>query len=148
MDRTEREGLVLQPDNSLQPFCICLCCGCCCGVLTSAKKYDKPSELIGHNFYAIVNNKACNGCSVYAKRCQIDAIGIEDKKAVIDLDRCIGFGLCVTTSKNKALHLSGGKKKTIPPKNTVMLYLRILSEKVGKQKMMGNMLKLLAGKQL
>ena len=148
MDRAEREGLVLQPGNSLQPFCICLCCGCCCGVLTSAKKYDKPAELIAHNFYANVNNEACNGCSVCVKRCQMDAISIKDKKAVIDLDRCIGCGLCVTTCENEAMHLMEKKKKTIPPRNAVMLYLGILSEKVGKQKMMGNMLKLLAGKQL
>jgi len=38
------------------------------------------------------------------------------------------------------------KKKTIPPKNSVTLYLGIISEKVGKQKMMGNMLKLLLRK--
>jgi len=148
LDRAEREGLVLQPGNSLQPFCICLCCGCCCGVLTSAKKYDKPSELIAHNFYASVNNEACNGCSACIKRCQMDAIGIEDKKALIDLDRCIGCGLCVTTCKNKAMYLIEKKKKTVPPRNAVMLYLGILSEKVGKQKMMGSMLKLLLGKQL
>jgi Na+-translocating ferredoxin:NAD+ oxidoreductase subunit B len=148
LDRAEREGLVLQPGNSLQPFCICLCCGCCCGVLTAAKKYDKPSELIVHNFYADVKNEACNGCSVCVKRCQMDAIGIEDKKAVVNLDRCIGCGLCVTTCKNEAMYLIEKKKKTVPPKNAVMLYLGILSEKVGKQKMMGSMLKLLAGRQL
>ena len=148
MDRAEREGLVLQPGNSLQPFCICLCCGCCCGVLTSAKKYDKPAELIAHNFYAQVNIEACNGCSICVKRCQMDAILMEDKKAVIDLDRCIGCGLCVTSCKKEAMHLLETKKKTVPPRNAVMLYLSILSEKVGKQKMMGNMLKLLLGKQL
>lgn len=148
MDRAEREGLVLQPGNSLQPFCICLCCGCCCGVLASAKKYDKPAELIGHNFYVNVKNEACNGCSVCIKRCQMDAISIEDKKAKIDLDRCIGCGLCVTTCKTEAMHLIEKKNKTVPPRNAVMLYLGILSEKVGKQKMMGSMIKLLLGKQL
>ena len=148
MNRAEREGLVLQPGNSLQPFCICLCCGCCCGVLTSAKKYGNPADLIAHNFYAEVNCDSCNGCSLCVKRCQMDAIHIEDKKAVIDLDRCIGCGLCVTTCKKEALHLLETKKKTVPPKNAVMLYLGILSEKAGKQKMMGNMLKLLLGKQL
>ena len=148
MDRGEREGLVLQPGNSLQPFCICLCCGCCCGVLTSAKKYDKPAELIAHNFYAQVISEACNGCSLCVKRCQMDAIRIEDKKAEIDLDRCIGCGLCVTTCKQEAIRLIEKTKKTVPPKNAVKLYLGILSEKAGKQKMMGNMLKLLLGKQL
>ena len=148
MDRAEKEGLVLQPGNSLQPFCICLCCGCCCGVLTSAKKYNNPAELIAHNFYAKVNEEACNGCSLCVKRCQMDAILIEEKKAVIDLNKCIGCGLCVTTCKKEALKLLETDKKTVPPRNAVMLYLGILSEKVGKQKMMGNMLKLLMGKQL
>ena len=148
MDRAEREGLVLQPGNSLQPFCICLCCGCCCGVLTSAKKYDKPADLIAHNFYAQINYKACNGCSLCVKRCQMDAIHMESKKAVIDFNRCIGCGLCVTTCKKEAIHLLETKKKTVPPMNAIMLYLGILSEKVGKRKMMGSMLKLLMGKQL
>jgi NAD-dependent dihydropyrimidine dehydrogenase PreA subunit len=148
INRAEREGLVLQPGNSLQPFCICLCCGCCCGVLTSAKKYKKPAELIAHNFYARVEEELCNGCAVCVTRCQMEAIQIENKKAIIDLDRCIGCGLCVTTCKKEALRLMGKTKKTIPPRNATMLYLGILSDKVSKQKMMGNMLKLLTGKQL
>lgn len=148
INRAEREGLVLQPGNSLQPFCICLCCGCCCGVLTSAKKYPKPAELIAHNFYARVEEELCNGCKVCVERCQLEAIQVKDKRASIDLDRCIGCGLCVTTCKREALRLMGKAKKTIPPRNAAMLYLGILSDKVGKRKMMGNMLKLLAGKQL
>ena len=78
----------------------------------------------------------------------MEAIRIENKKAIIDLYRCIGCGLCVTTCKTEALKLMGKTKKTIPPRNAAMLYLGILSDKVTKQKMMGNMLKLLAGRQL
>lgn len=148
INRAEREGLVLQPGNSLQPFCICLCCGCCCGVLTSAKKYEKPAELIAHNFYAKVKGELCTGCTICVNRCQMEAIQIENKKAIIDLNRCIGCGLCVTTCKTEALKLMEKTKKTIPPRNAAMLYLGILSDKVSKQKMMGNMLKLLTGKQL
>jgi electron transport complex protein RnfB len=130
INRAEREGLVLQPGNSLQPFCICLCCGCCCGVLTSAKKYKKPAELIAHNFYAKAEEELCNGCAICVTRCQMEAIQIENKKAVIDLDRCIGCGLCVTTCNKEALSLLGKAKKTIPPRNAAMLYLGILSDKV------------------
>jgi Na+-translocating ferredoxin:NAD+ oxidoreductase subunit B len=148
INRAEREGLVLQPGNSLQPFCICLCCGCCCGVLTSAKKYEKPAELIAHNFYAKVEEERCNGCTICVKRCQMEAVQIENRKAIIDLYRCIGCGLCVTTCKTEAVKLVGKTKKTIPPRNATMLYLGILSDKVSKRKMMGNMLKLLTGKQL
>ncbi|MFA9393046.1 MAG: 4Fe-4S binding protein [Prolixibacteraceae bacterium] len=64
------------------------------------------------------------------------------------LYRCIGCGLCVTTCKQEAMHLIETKKKTVPPKNAVLLYLGILNDKIGKQKMMGSMLKLLLGKQL
>jgi len=148
LDRAEREGLVLQPGNSLQPFCICLCCGCCCGVLNAAKKYPKPAELIAHNFYAEVNEELCNGCKVCIKRCQMDAVNLEDEKAKIDQDRCIGCGLCITTCKTESMKLIEKQKKTVPPRNTVLLYLGILSDKASKQKMMGNMLKLLLGKQL
>jgi len=28
LDRAEKEGMVLQPGNSIEPFCICICCGC------------------------------------------------------------------------------------------------------------------------
>ena len=148
IDRAEKEGLVLQPGNSLQPFCICLCCGCCCGVLNAAKKYTKPAELVAHNFYAQVNRELCNGCSICKKRCQMEAIVIQDKKAVIDLDRCIGCGLCITTCKPSAMSLIEKKKKTVPPRNAVMLYLSILNEKAGKVKKVSNMIKLLMGKQL
>jgi electron transport complex protein RnfB len=148
INRAEQEGLVLQPGNSLQPFCICLCCGCCCGVLTSAKKFEKPAELIAHNFFAQVEEELCTGCTICVNRCQMEAIHIENKKAIIDLYRCIGCGLCVTTCKTEALRLMGKTKKTIPPRNAAMLYLGILSDKVSKRKMMGNMLKLLTGKQL
>ena len=78
----------------------------------------------------------------------MDAIQIENKKAIIDLYRCIGCGLCVTTCNQEALSLLEKTKKTIPPRNAAMLYLGILSDKVSKRKMMGNMLKLLTGRQL
>jgi H+/Na+-translocating ferredoxin:NAD+ oxidoreductase subunit B len=148
LDYAEKTGLVLQPGNSLQPFCICLCCGCCCGVLTSAKKYEKPAKLFATNYYAEVIADNCNACKVCLKRCQMDAISIIDEIAVIDLDRCIGCGLCVTTCKKEAMKLIEKKNKTVPPRNAVMLYLSILKEKVGKRRMMGNMINLLTGQQL
>jgi H+/Na+-translocating ferredoxin:NAD+ oxidoreductase subunit B len=148
LDNAEKQGLVLQPGNSLQPFCICLCCGCCCGVLNSAKKYPEPAKLFATNFYAEVFNEKCNGCKVCISRCQMDAITLDEEKAVIDLNKCIGCGLCVTTCKQSAMKLIEKKNKTVPPRNAIVLYLSILKEKVGKRKMMGNMVNLLIGKQL
>lgn len=38
LEQADREGLVLQPENTVNPLFVCCCCGCCCGVLTAAKK--------------------------------------------------------------------------------------------------------------
>jgi len=143
--RAEKEGMVLQPGNTFDPFCICICCGCCCGVLTTAKKFPKPVELFATNYYAVVESSDCIGCGICVKRCQMDAIIVDNKKAIINLDRCIGCGLCVTTCPTKALKLQKKDKETVPPKNTAALYINILKEKYGKKKMIMKMFKLLLG---
>ena len=30
LDQADRQGLVLQPQNTLNPLFVCCCCGCCC----------------------------------------------------------------------------------------------------------------------
>jgi len=146
LDKAEDKGLVIQPGNSLQAFCICLCCGCCCGVLTSAKKFEKPAELFSTNYYAEIDNEKCIGCGICIKRCQMDAITRIDKKNVsLNLDRCIGCGLCVTKCPEKAISLKKKNKKSKPPMNIELLYLTILMRRAGKKKMIVNMLKLMAG---
>lgn len=148
LDRAEQSGLVLQPANSLQPFCICLCCGCCCGVLTTAKKLEKPAKHFATNYYVKLDQQLCKSCTLCVKRCQMDAIFQEGKTFTVDLDRCIGCGLCVTKCPAKALELVKKNNEIVPPKNSVQLYLSILKEKVGKKRMMLNMVKMLFGKQL
>ncbi len=146
LDKAEEKGLVIQPGNSLQAFCICLCCGCCCGVLTSAKKFDKPAELFATNYYAVLDHEKCSGCGLCIKRCQMDAITRIDKTTVdLNGDKCIGCGLCVTKCAKKALSLKRKSKKTKPPAKMELLYLTILMRKSGKKKMIVNMLKLMFG---
>ncbi|MBU1218389.1 4Fe-4S binding protein [Myxococcota bacterium] len=146
LDTAEKRGLVIQPGNSLQAFCICLCCGCCCGVLTAAKKFEKPARMFATNYYARLDPELCNGCGVCIKRCQMDALQLSGEKplrrAVLDLDRCIGCGLCITTCKPGALKLGKKEKVTVPPRNIEMLYLSILARKAGKGKMILNLLRL------
>ena len=148
LDMAEERGLVLQPGNSREPFCICLCCGCCCGVLTTAKKFPKPAELLVSNYYAVIDPEKCTGCGLCLRRCQMEALDIVDGVAMVNLDRCIGCGLCVTRCPADAAKLIKKKKVTVPPRNAVTLYLSILYEKAGKKRMMMNMLKLLVGKPL
>jgi ferredoxin len=149
LDKAEDKGLVLQPGNSQQAFCICLCCGCCCGVLTSAKKFEKPAELFATNYYAEIDYDKCTGCGLCIKRCQMDAITRIGKDRVeLDLNRCIGCGLCVTKCTKEAVSLKRKKRTTKPPVNIELLYLSILKRKAGKKKMIVNLLKLMLGKPL
>jgi len=44
LDKYQKEGFVLQPQNNQNPEYMCVCCGCCCGVLTMAKQFPRPAE--------------------------------------------------------------------------------------------------------
>jgi len=150
LDLAEKKGLVLQPGNSLQAFCICLCCGCCCGVLTAAKKFEKPAALFATNYYASIDAHLCNGCGACVRRCQMDAISqvVAGGPVVLNRDRCIGCGLCVTTCRPGAAKLHKKNRLTVPPRNIELLYLAILAKKAGKARMLLNLLKLAAGARL
>ena len=148
LDKAEDRGLVIQPANSLQPLCICLCCGCCCGVLTSAKKFEKPAELFATNYIIQIDEESCTGCGLCVKRCPMDALTRDGKKIIINPDRCIGCGVCaVKCPKKSALLVNRGKRRK-PPINTEHLYLSILAKKAGRMKMIVNLLKLAAGMRL
>lgn len=148
LDMAEKKGMVLQPGNSRKPSCICICCGCCCGVLTTAKKEAKPARFFATNYYARIEQASCTACGVCVKRCQMDAIVTDAEVFRVDRDRCIGCGLCVTTCKPRAAVLVKKDKQTVPPMNTEILYLSILAERAGRKKMIVNMLRLLLGKPL
>jgi electron transport complex protein RnfB len=148
LDMAQEKGMVLQPGNSRKPSCICICCGCCCGVITTAKKQSRPARFFASNYYACIDADLCKGCGVCVERCQMDAIIQEGKNFRVDLDRCIGCGLCVTKCKLGAVKLIKKAKVTVPPMNTEILYLSILKERAGRKKMIVNMLRLLLGKPL
>jgi Na+-translocating ferredoxin:NAD+ oxidoreductase RNF subunit RnfB len=148
LDMAHEKGMVLQPGNSRNPNCICICCGCCCGVLSTAKKQPRPARFFATNYFARVDMALCTGCGVCVQRCQMEAIILEDKNFRVDLDRCIGCGLCVTKCKPEAVKLIKKDKLTVPPMNTEILYLSILMERAGRKKMIVNMLRLLLGKPL
>jgi len=63
-----------------------------------------------------------------------------DNVATVDLDRCIGCGLCVTTCEQNAIEFMKKQKQTVPPKDHDSLYKKIMMEKLGPWgtlKMMG-----------
>ncbi len=123
-------GLVLQPGNQQKSMNICMCCGCCCGVLKNMKTLDKPARVIHTNYYAQVDEAACIGCEACVERCQMDAITVNDI-ARVDLDRCIGCGLCVTDCPTDAMLLKQKDQDShyVPPRNVFETYMNIAQER-------------------
>ncbi len=131
LKKYQKEGFVLQPGNSQNPSFMCVCCGCCCGVLKMAKQFQKPAEYYSSNFYTQSNSELCNGCETCVKRCQMEAVSLENEKAIVNLDRCIGCGNCVPTCGMKAMKLYKKGKCITPPKSSGRLYMKMMMKKRG-----------------
>lgn len=144
MRQAEEEGLVLQPSNNQKVEFICACCGCCCGMLSMHKIIPKPVDFWAANFYALVDAEKCNTCGTCVERCQVNAVGINEKTGVssVNLDRCIGCGNCVITCPSEAITLAKKEKETVPPDDAESLYRTIAENKLsalGKVKLISRM---------
>lgn len=131
LDEADREGLVLQPQNTRNPIFVCLCCGCCCVALKAGKQSEKPAVFFNTNYHVDVDQSACEGCGTCLSRYQMDALSMDAGAAVVELVRCIGCGLCVTTCPSGAIRLMARPDVVAPPPSTEALYARIFRERYG-----------------
>lgn len=146
LEEFEKIGLILQPENTRNPNFICACCGCCCGILTGLKNFEKPAEYFNSSYYAVVDSDTCSGCKNCETRCNMQAVSMQDKKSIVNLDRCIGCGLCVTTCKTGAMSLARKDSTWTPPKDTDQLYFKILAKRYGTGALLKTVGKSLIGK--
>jgi Pyruvate/2-oxoacid:ferredoxin oxidoreductase delta subunit len=131
LDLAHDVGMVLQPQNTQDPHFICCCCGCCCAVLTTAKKLPRPAEYFDTNYFAEVDAELCTECRNCSDRCEMEAIRFTTGPSSVDILRCIGCGLCVSTCPGEAIHLLERADAKEPPKTQNALYLQILRERFG-----------------
>ncbi len=131
LERANEVGMVLQPQNTQDPHFICCCCGCCCAVLATAKKLPRPAEYFDANYYAEVDGELCTECRNCHDRCEMEAISDDGGPSSVDLLRCIGCGLCVSTCPEGAIQLQEKAEAATPPKTTDALYMKILFERFG-----------------
>ena len=126
LKKADEVGLVLQSSFSQKISNICCCCGCCCQILLNVKKQSEPAALVASPFTVALDRETCIGCGVCERRCQVDALRLEDDKAQVELRRCIGCGLCVTTCPSGALTLKRkpGRMQPDIPKDGVQAALR------------------------
>lgn len=148
LESYQKEGFVLQPENTQDPTYLCACCGCCCELLHMAKSFPKPAEYYSSNYFAQVNSDLCNGCETCVRRCQMDAITLKEGIAKVDLDRCIGCGNCVPTCGMNAVSMIKKDKTKTPPKSSGTLYAKIMMKKRGLLGTLGIGLKKLLGKKI
>jgi len=144
LDKAQRDGLVLQPENSRAPDTICICCGDCCVLLKMLRQHPRPAELYVTNFYAEVDQELCLGCNVCAGKCQLDAITVNGT-ARVNLDRCIGCGNCVALCPQGAITLMKKEPEKVPPKDKVTVNMNTLARRIGGWNMLKVRMKMLLG---
>jgi Pyruvate/2-oxoacid:ferredoxin oxidoreductase delta subunit len=146
--RAEEDGMVLQPENTRDPSFICFCCGCCCGVLTTAKRLPRPAEYLHSNYRARVDPERCTECETCRSRCPMDALDSSGGATRVDADRCIGCGLCVSTCPSEALSLVTKPRETVPPPSPMSLYRKMLVERFGLWRTVGLVSQSLLGRRI
>lgn len=112
-------GLVLQPSNAQKISNICMCCGCCCGVLRTIKSHPRPADFVSSPFRVALNAETCSDCGACLERCPMGALARRDGQGVeLDPGRCIGCGLCVLTCPGGSLALVRkpvSEQRDVPP---------------------------------
>jgi Fe-S-cluster-containing hydrogenase component 2 len=136
LDKAQEAGLVLQPENSERPEAICCCCGDCCVLLKRITRAPRPSEFYVSNYYAEVDPELCNGCEACIQICQLNARVIVNGFSIVNLDRCIGCGNCVAVCATHANRLRRKEVKTFLFKDKEDYNMTMLSNRVGKKKML------------
>ena len=129
VEEAKEDGLVLQPGNSISPMSMCICCGCCCGVLVAQKELPGLSRFFATNFYAEVDQDLCEGCGICEGRCNLGAVHVVENLAQVDREKCIGCGVCVPKCSSGAMNLLSKEVETIPPKDTLTTYTTIMKRK-------------------
>ncbi|MBU1007002.1 MAG: 4Fe-4S binding protein [Candidatus Omnitrophica bacterium] len=56
---------------------------------------------------AKVDKSKCTGCGACVEICPVNAVKIENKKAIVDEKECAECGVCINECPNEAISLPG-----------------------------------------
>jgi electron transport complex protein RnfB len=105
-------GLVSVTSNTKNKInFLCHCCPCCCALLGVATRHGLYDLAPKGAYIASVKQDDCTACGSCEEVCPMKAIEINDT-AQINIERCIGCGLCILSCTDGALSLI---KRTPPP---------------------------------
>ncbi len=105
VQRSDKEGMVIQVANSKTGEFMCSCCACSCGFMVALNHFGGPSRELQHNYVCRKDDTLCNNDGICVDRCPVHAFKVIDNKVEFQQALCIGCGLCVTTCPTKALTL-------------------------------------------
>ncbi len=55
--------------------------------------------------HPVIDEKRCNGCGLCTKMGHCEAYSLENEKAVVDLDKCVGCVYCQAVCKRNAISM-------------------------------------------
>ncbi len=85
-------------------YSICNCCPCCC-VALKAQNYIGAPMMAESGYKARIDLDKCVGCGMCAKKCNFMAIEMQDGKPVVDEEKCMGCEGCLQFCKKDAIKL-------------------------------------------
>jgi ferredoxin len=134
-------GLAQTADNVQQGITyMCNCCGCCCGMMRSIKRFGIPNGIVSSNWLAVVDHAVCHGCGKCVAACPVDAIhlepthgkGLRRNWAVIDADKCLGCGVCYDVCRWEARSMAPREHRSFTPETT---FDRVVSMAIERRKL-------------
>lgn len=96
---------------------ICNCCDCCCLGIKMWNLLEGTVPLLAPSGYVSEINDECNGCAACADNvCHFNAISMDEEgqRAAINLEKCMGCGVCVDVCPIGAISLRREPSKGDP----------------------------------
>jgi NAD-dependent dihydropyrimidine dehydrogenase PreA subunit len=120
-------GLAQTADNVQRGITyMCNCCGCCCGMMQSIRRFGITGSIVSSNWLAHVDHEKCRGCKKCARACPAQAVTMVDNQgqglrkywAVVDPDACLGCGVCDAVCRFGAHSMEPREHRVFTPQTT------------------------------